>query len=514
MSKSKVSVVIVSKDRKKDLTECIESYLNCSFKPLEIIVVDNASNPPLSSWVKKKYPTVKLVRNKENLGAAEGRNIGLNASLGNYVLFTDDDAYADKSMVSHLVSAFEKEPQAGIIQPLVYDKQNKNLLQGAGHDIDLATGRIKAWGVHEEDRGQYDGLREVPMCGCVWMVSRKVLDRIGGYDEEYFIPYEDSDFSLRAKRAGFKLYCYSSAKTYHQGPKSTYVHPFVEWLGITTKERAFRVARNKLIYISKHAGRCQLLFFLFIMLPFYLAVHSLIILMSKRVDILKSYWQGVLSGLNYIFSIKLNIMLLAWSEPIGWIIKKNPKSLLDLGCGPGKIMSMIKYRTKVGNAVGLDLYAPALENCKIEGKFNQLILSDIREVKYPAKSFDVVLANQVIEHLNKKEAMQLIRNMERIAYGQVIISTPIGEIEDPEHHGNKYQKHQSSFIPSDFEKMGYKTVKYGYRFLLGPKGLAINAKSAFLRKFYFILNFLLTPMYYLFQDSCDYFFVAYKNTDK
>lgn len=513
MSKSKVSVVIVSRDRKKDLTECIESYLNCSYRPLEIIVVDNASNPPLSSWVKKKYPTVKLIRNKENLGAAEGRNIGLNASSGGYVLFTDDDAYADKNMVSHLVEAFKKTPEAGIIQPLVYDKQNKNLLQGAGHDIDLATGRIKAWGVREEDTGQYEGLREVPLCGCVWMAKREVLDKIGGYDEEYFIPYEDSDFSLRAKRAGFKLFCCSKAKTYHQGQKSTYVHPFVEWLGITTKERAFRVARNKLIYISKHATARQFLFFLFIMMPFYLAVHSLIILMSKRVDILKSYWQGVLSGLNYFFSIKLNIILLAWSEPVGWIIKKNPKSLLDLGCGPGKIMSMIKHRTKVGNAVGLDLYAPALENCKIEGKFNQLILSDIRDVKYPAKSFDVVLANQVIEHLSGKEAMQLIRNMERIASGQVIISTPIGEIEDPEHYGNKYQKHQSSFMPPDFEKMGYKTVKYGYRWLLGPKGLSATS-SPVKRKIYYVLNFLLTPFYYLFQDSCDYFFVAYKNPGK
>lgn len=507
----KVSVVIVSRDRKKDLTECLESYSRSNYKKLEIIVVENASNPPLAGWVGKKYPKVKVIRSEINTGAAQGRNIGLRASSGKYVLFTDDDAYADKNMVSHLVEAFKKTPEAGIIQPLVYDKENKNMLQGAGHDIDLATGRIRAWGVKEEDRGQYEGLREVPLCGCVWMAKREVLDKIGGYEEEYFIPYEDSDFSLRARRAGFKLFCYSPAKTYHQGQKSTYVHPLVEWLGITTKERAFRVARNKIIYISKNAKVRDFLFFLLIMLPFYLIMHSIIILLSGRADILKSYWQGVLSGLNYVLSVKINIMLLSWSEPVCWTMMKNPKSLLDLGCGPGKIISMIKHRTKVGNAVGVDIYKPFIEKCKTEGNFDDLILKDINKISYPPKSFDVVLANQVIEHLTKKDAFNLIAKMEKIAKKQVIISTPIGSIEDPHHDGNKYQKHQSAFMPADFEKMGYKIVKYGYRWLLGPKGLTINTKSPLLRKFYFILNFLLTPLYYIWQDSCDYYFVATKN---
>lgn len=510
-SVARVSVVIVSRDRKKDLTECLESYSKSIYKNLEIIVVDNASNPPLAGWVKKKYPKVKLIRSGENTGAAQGRNIGLRASSGEYVLFTDDDAYADKDMISHLVEAFEKEPQAGIIQPLVYDKEKKNYLQGAGHDIDLATGRIKAWGVREEDIGQYEGLREVPLCGCVWMAKRELLNKIGGYDEEYFIPYEDSDFSLRAKRAGFRLFCYSSAKTYHQGHKSTYVHPLVEWLGITTKERAFRVARNKIIYISKNANLRDFLVFLFIMLPFYIFMHSFIILLSGRWDILRSYWGGAASGLNYIFSSKINIMLLSWSEPIGWMIMRNPKSLLDLGCGPGKVMNMIKHRTKVGNAVGIDIYMPFIEQCKIEGKFDELILSDINKINYPSKSFDVVLANQVIEHLTKKDAMNLISKMEKIAKKQVIISTPIGEIEDPEHHGNKYQKHRSAFMPADFEQRGYKTIKYGYRWLLGPEGLAMNASSSLARKLYFLLNFLLTPVYYIWQGSCDYYFVATKN---
>src|SRR3989338_3696770 len=132
MNKNLVSVVIVTKDRKKDLTQCVDSYLKSSYKKLEIIVVDNASKPPLLTWFPKKYPQVVLITNHVNLGAAEGRNKGLEASKGDFIQFSDDDAYAEADMVKFLVEAFESKVDAGIIQPLLYDKQKKNPLQGAG----------------------------------------------------------------------------------------------------------------------------------------------------------------------------------------------------------------------------------------------------------------------------------------------------------------------------------------------------------------------------------------------
>lgn len=294
-----VSIVIVTKDRKKDLVECINSYLNSSYKTIEIVVVDNASLPSLSTWVPEKYPKIKLISSDKNLGAAAGRNLGLANTLGKYIIFTDDDAYADKDMVKFLVSAFEKKPKVGIIQPLVYDKNDKNMLQGAGHDINLITSRISASGVKERDIGQYEGIREVAMCGCVWMVKREVFDRIGNYDEDYFIPYEDSDFSIRCSKANYKLYCYSAAKTWHQGAKITYVNPRIEWLGITSAERAYRVVRNKMIFMRKHSPFPKSLIFFFILLPIYIIIHSLIIASCGKWSILARYWRGFFSGLGY-----------------------------------------------------------------------------------------------------------------------------------------------------------------------------------------------------------------------
>lgn len=529
ISKKLVSIVIVSKDRKKDLIECLDSYIKSSYNNIEIILVDNGSRPPLLTWLPKKYPKVKLITSDVNLGAAEGRNRGLEVAKGRYILFTDDDAYADRDMVKYLVDVFEKNTDAGIIAPLLYDKQKKNMLQGAGHNINLLTGRVHAWGVRELDKGQYDGLKEVPLCGCVWMVKREVFDKIGNYDKEYFIPYEDSDFSFRAGKAGFKIYYYSKAKTWHQGKKSTYVHSWVEWLGITSPERAYRVARNKMIFMRKHSPFPQNLFFFFVLLPVYTILHSLIILSSRRLDILFKYWLGFLSGLWFclIYPLRgvytkayddldkrlnpLKMYLMALTDPLPWIVDRSAKTILDLGCGQGKPMEMVKLRMKVSRSVGVDLFKPYIAYGKAHKIHDEYITADIRKVNFPKKSFDVVMASHVLEHMSEKDAWKVLENMERMAKKQVIIGTPIGEHYHPAEDGNIWQLHKSAFTPDEFLKRGYKIKRYGWKWLLGDKGIVHKTNSDVLRKILYAFNIAATPIYYLFQPLCDYVFVAYKD---
>lgn len=530
MKNKLVSVIIVTYNRKKDLIECIDSYYKSSYQPIEIIVLDNASDPAVKTYLLRKYPKVKIITSQQNLGAAEGRNRGLDSSKGDFVIFSDDDAYAEKDMVKNLVSVFEKNPQAGIVQPLVYDRENKQMLQGAGHDINLTTGRIWAAGVKVKDEGQYDGLREVPMCGCVWMVKREVFKKIGDYDEDYFIPYEDSDFSLRARKAGFKLYCYSEAKTYHRGHKSTFVHSWIEWLGITSPERAYRVARNKMIFMVKNSKFPNNLLFFGLFMPTYLILHSLIIILSGRLDLLIRYWRGVISGIWYglrkLFN-RLTAVILAFtnpryhfklffmaiSDPLPWVVDKSVRSILDLGCGQGKPMAMIKLLHKIDTAVGVELYKPYIKLAKKQKLHDKYIVGDVREINFKPKSYDLVLASHVIEHLPEKDAWKLLRKMEKIARMQVIVATPIGEIYQPMFDNNKLQEHRSYFSPKQFEKRGYKVIKYGLRWLLDEhsNGLIHKMTNPYLRKLIYFFNFAITPLYYLFPQICDYSFVALRS---
>jgi len=131
-------------------------------------------------------------------------------------------------------------------------------------------------------------------------VKREVFEKIGNYDENYFILYEDCDFSTRARKVGFKVYCTSDAKTWHRSSyKKSTAHPFITWLGITSPERAERVARNKIIFMRKHASLFSFLFFFFILLPLYTLAHSIIVVSVGRFDVLKNYWRGLFSGIKY-----------------------------------------------------------------------------------------------------------------------------------------------------------------------------------------------------------------------
>lgn len=528
-----VSAIIVTRDRKKDLLECVDSISKSSYRPIEITVIDNNSKTPVASWLKKSYPKVKIIRTNENIGAAAGRNMGIKNSKGDFYFFTDDDARIDKETINYLMEVFRKKKEVGIVQPIVLDKDKPDTLQGAGHGINLLTGRIYAWGVMEKNIGQYNEMREIPLAGGICLVKKSVIDKIGMFDEEYFIPYEDSDLCQRAQKAGFKIYCYGRAKSWHQGKKSTFVNSKLEWLGITTPERAYRVARNKIIYMKKNAPFLNVVFFTAVLLPVYAILHSLIILSSKRVDIFSQYWKGVISGLDYLLirnllDLKnflnyrnidkklypLKLQLDARIDPICKIINKEGESILDVGCGQGYPMKLIKLVMKPKDIVGVDLFTKYIKEAKEEKIHDRYVISDIRKMKFAPKSFDIVLASQVIEHLPKKDGLKFIRDLEKIARKQVIIATPIDEMYHPAVDDNTLQLHLSSYNPKDFKKLNYQTIKFGRKSMLGENGLVHTVKVDAIKKGVFVLNILLGPIFYLFQPLADYYFVAYKDLKK
>ena len=292
-------------------------------------------------------------------------------------------------------------------------------------------------------------------------------------------------------------------------------------MGITSPERAFRVARNKLIFMYKNASSVNFLFFFLILFPLYSIGHSILILSAKRLDIFENYWRGIFAGISYVFSktykkaddklLSFKYFLMAWTDPLLWAIDKKGSTILDLGCGQGKPMILIKMRMKVKKSVGVDLFTPYLKEAKERKIHEEYIVSDIRKIEFKPKSFDIVLASHVLEHMPKRDAIKVLKKMEKIAKRQVIIATPIGEMYHPAVDENIHQLHKSAFYPEEFKKRGYKIYRYGWRWLLGDVGIVHKIQNDIVRKILYTFNILATPLYYLFPNICDYTFVAYKD---
>lgn len=507
--KDLVSVVIVTRNRNEDLRVCLDSIFKQTYRPLEVVVVDNGSEKHVKKVFQRRYSKVKFVRSEVNLGGAGGRNLGLLNAKASMILFLDDDTQADKNMISELVRVMKKGKNVGIVQPKIYEMERKNVIQGVGHGINLSNGRVYGIGVHVEDNGQFEDVMEIPMAGCTWMVRREVFEKIGDYDEEIFIPYEDSDFSYRTGKSGYKVLYVPKAKIWHRGAKKTFVHPWLEWIGITTPERSFRVARNKIIFMKKHASSDTFLTFLFFYLPMYSVLHTVIIIRSGRWDILSNYWRGIFSGIDYSL-ISAKHVFLSWIDPVSWVIDKSAKSILDVACGRGMPMRVIKKRVSFKKSVGVDLFVPYINECKRKNIHDEHLICDVRNLPFKRKSFDVVIALQVLEHLKKTEALKVLNRLEEIAKKQVIVSTPVGLTFHPSVDDNELQLHQSGFSVKDFEERGYKVIKMGMKEIQGDEGLVNRFNSDSWKKLVYSLALFINLGLYLFQPLANYYMVAYK----
>ncbi len=510
MKNPPVSVIIVTRNRKKELFECLNSIFDQSRKPNEIIVVDNGSAENIKRYLQKRFPGIKFVRSEINLGGAGGRNLGLLHTMGKYILFMDDDAVADKNMLNELFKVVVKDKNVGIVQPKIYEKERPNVIQGVGHGINLKTGRVYGIGVHEEDRGQYEKVMEIPMAGCTWMVKKEVFENIGNYDEDIFIPYEDSDFSIRARKAGYKIFYVPKAKVWHTGTKITFVHPWIEWLGITSPERSYRVSRNKIIFMKKHSSRLNFFLFMFIYEPLYAIFHSAIILSTGRIDIFVNYWKGLISGIDYSL-LPIKLFLLSLADPVCKIADKSAKSILDVACGRGLPMMVLKQRIRFKKIVGVDLYEPYINECRRKRIHDSYLDCDIRKLPYKNKTFDIVMALQVLEHLDKNESLRVLGSLEKIAKKQIIVSMPIGKTYHPAVDGNKLQLHKSGFFPKDLEKRGYTVIKMGRSEIEGENGLINKFESNIWKKFVYLSIVIINSLLYFAQTSANYYMVAYKN---
>jgi len=208
---------------------------------------------------------------------------------------------------------------------------------------------------------------------------------------------------------------------------------------------------------------------------------------------------------------KMFMWFYSWFFIPNWLIKNTTKTILDLGCGDGRLIQLIRVRHPKIIALGVDIFPDYIQVCRSMYTHEKNLIADISKVEIAAKSYDLVFCSQVIEHLPKLKALALITKMEKTARQQVILSTPVGPVDYNTSDGNVYQNHKSYFYPNELKKLGYKIIKMGGKTLISEHGLAKRMPMHFLTLVIIILDILLTPIYLLFPKQSNYYFWAYKD---
>ena len=220
-----IGVVVLNYNKRHDLLLALESISRSDYPGLVVVVVDNASKDGSADAAEARFPSVTVIRNPVNLGAASGRNVGwehlLRHAACDYVVFLDDDAEVTPSYFSRVADCFAAHPEAGIVAGKALTGVGSGVIMSAGIAVNLYTGHVGDVGTGEKDAGQYDEPRDVQACGGFALAVRAaVFEQLGGIDER-FNPYgwEEVDFCLRAREAGYRIRYEPSAVLCHKGTR-------------------------------------------------------------------------------------------------------------------------------------------------------------------------------------------------------------------------------------------------------------------------------------------------------
>jgi hypothetical protein len=223
--KPKVSIIILNWNGFDDTKECLESLKKVDYPNYEIMVIDNGSRDGSADKIRKEFPYVKLILNSENLGFAEGNNVGIREALKsdpNYVLLLNNDVIVDRKFLTELVKGAEYDPKIGMASPKIYYYDKPNIIWFAGAQFDRYSGTSPHTGRQKEDRGQYDGTRKCDrLSGACMLIKRAVIEKIGYLNEDYFRAAEDTEYSIRARKSGYEILFIPSSIIWHKVSSAT-----------------------------------------------------------------------------------------------------------------------------------------------------------------------------------------------------------------------------------------------------------------------------------------------------
>jgi len=219
MQQPLVSVVILSYKSADYIGPCLRSIATTVYPNLEVVVADNASADgsveAARAAAQELGMEINLLALTDNRGCAGGNNAGWRASRGEIIVFLNPDTTVTPSFVREVTAPLIADPSIAITGAKIYWPDTRRLQHAGG--ILYPNAMSDHHGAGQEDTGQFDVQREVDyVTGAGFAIRRNLLERLGGFDEDYFPAYfEETDLCLRVRRAGYRVVYVPTAVFYH-----------------------------------------------------------------------------------------------------------------------------------------------------------------------------------------------------------------------------------------------------------------------------------------------------------
>ncbi len=237
------AIVILTRNAKNLILSCLKNLVSKSSVNFKIIVVDNGSKDKTVDEVAKNFPEVIIIENKNNYGFAKGINYGIKLAVAqgyDWILILNDDTVVKIDDIYKLIEE-ANEKNYLVSGPLILSPDNKVWSAGGIINKEHFSGGLIGYG-RDKWGGREKGVDFIS--GTAMLVKSQVFQKIGYFDEDYFLYYDDVDYCYRAKNKGIASYII---------PKVKITHLETITIGKNSPSHYYHAAKSHLIFVFKRA---------------------------------------------------------------------------------------------------------------------------------------------------------------------------------------------------------------------------------------------------------------------
>ncbi len=241
-----VSAIVLCRNGVDLTLDCLASLYCQNYPLLEVTLVDNDSQDGTVEAVRSHFPRTQIISTHANLGYAGGNNLGIQNALerGHDLCFlVNNDTRVFPGCVSALVNLFENNPAAGIAGPMVRTWDNAGKISSAGGSIDWRSASAANSGAGEPDHAQYAARQVDFINGCGIMATREAIQKAGMLDPKFFMYWEEIDWCMRVKKAGFEIRFEPKARMQHKATLQD---------NEQSPTTIYYLTRNRLLFFYRH----------------------------------------------------------------------------------------------------------------------------------------------------------------------------------------------------------------------------------------------------------------------
>jgi GT2 family glycosyltransferase len=233
MNQCLLSIIIVNWNTRDLLRDCLSSLFDDPQADYEVIVVDNGSSDGSACMIRHEFPAVQLIENTQNDGYARANNLGIRSSCGRYLLLLNSDTLVSAGALPRLIDFMEQHPTAGACGPRLVRADGRPQSYAFGGDPTL--GYLLRRGASQLllHRPLHDWATSATLAvdwvsGACLLARRAAIQQAGPLDERFFMYFEDNEWCLRIRKAGWSVYYYPAVEIVHLGGQSLARNPQAE----------------------------------------------------------------------------------------------------------------------------------------------------------------------------------------------------------------------------------------------------------------------------------------------